>query len=407
MDANSAKLFVKEYWQNFKSQNIELIGNRDERNKLYDKYIFEKIIPFKILFYEYNEKIKREDRYKEKFKNPIFGHYTDGKNYNELFQILSLYYLIKLLNRKFIGKEWGYIINSLKNVKKDYFRNRQFTRDIYEKVNVYIDERDEKVKIPALDDYSSQTIDGENRKESDYNGDNSGDRFIIKTHLLNNDYDFVSDEQIVKKDQQIENELNLFLPDKWVPFSKKRKFDHYEIIPTNDGVAFLHTVRDKVTPDFPLDYTSKIIRAGKSVSIKKLFFNYIDKVARPCSKNWNNRMDFTYKNAITQFCNAYKYNGWITLNRYAKEFREKSGIQGEYYFHKEIKRVINKINYKTKTLVTAYGMIDADEYCTQSNICKELNLEPNHMRVCLYLEYLVYTQQIKYNENDHTYRVLK
>jgi len=336
-------------------------------------------------------------------------------NYDELYQYLALDYLEKKVNGKWENKGIGYIKNALNNKLNDY----------YDK-NIFIDPK-------YYDNDHSQLLAGEVLEDDKK-------QFVKEPNMTTSDSSIFNSSTKAELSEQEKIEINLFLPNAQVPFSKKRKQDHFELIPTKEGIRYLHTIEDKIKPYIPNSYKNKIYISGtipdnpiaKNIfnkhltrldqkgiikfkkkqekylaNVKKLYFDFLDRFSKYSHTDWNRRFQFTYKDNMTQFCKMYKYNGWNTLNRYSKEYRKETGIQAEYYFYNQIKIVINKINEKAKKSFYKYGDLTIDEYCTQTNICNYLGLKQNHPRVMLFLEDLVYAQQINFDENTHTYRVLK
>jgi len=403
------KQIMKAYWDNLKSQERELFRCRDKRNSLYDKTVFEILIPQLLSSWNY-QKFKEDN-----FTLPEpFGEYEDGSNYYEMFQVLSISYLIKLKDGKFKGKDYGYIKNSLRNVRREYFRNRFFTQDIFErmfKVKIIngIGQEEEEEKI-ALDDYKSAALYGPKFFSDNYSENSDGNSdFIGKSDIrLASHYDFLQEAERDQKEKTELNEWNLFPTTEMVSINDRRKEVHYRVNPTERGFNYHFIgIKDKIIPDFPPDYQNKIFINGKKVNVKKLFRTYLERLYPHIVSSWDNYVGLSYESIKLNFCNQYKYNGWKNLNVYVFDFIKETGIEGEYYFFNQIKWTINKINSIAEELWGKYGSLKPREYCTQSNICKAIGLPQNHPKVCRYLENLVYRREILYNEDTNTYYVKK
>jgi len=359
-------------------------------------------------------KIVQQDELDNIIINEIIPKILSGQNddIDEIRQHLVHDYFEKKRSGKWDGKGIGYIKRSLNHKLMDYYRS------IFNDSSYFNDEQSQLLSSERIND---QTILLDNSLQVDNNELNS----LISSELL----------------EQQQSEINLFLPNKQVPFSKKRKQDHFQLISSKDGLRVLHiSSRDKIKPYVLQSYNNKIYINGISpdnpiakryfieqlkrlnqkgiinttkkqekylADVKKLFFDYLNRFSRYSHTDWNKRIQFTYKDSILNFCKMNKYSGWETLNRYIKEYRNETGIQAEYYFHNQIKMAINAINEKAVESFKKYGEVVTNEYCTQTNICKYLGLKQNHGRVLYYLEYLYLAQQIKYDEDTHIYRVLK
>ncbi|MBT4734746.1 MAG: hypothetical protein HN982_07215 [Candidatus Marinimicrobia bacterium] len=339
---------------------------------------------------------------------------TDINNddeYCELYQFIALDYLEEKAKGKWEGKEIGYIKNSLNNRKMDYFRiikpdEKNINREMSQAIHSEYDYRGNFIKISEG-----------NRKQLQYNTD-----YEVEMVL---DY----------YREFIKSEYNLFPTN--IPFSQWRKTYNNEIIFTDKGMRYLQSIEDKVRIKIPDTYKDNIVfnnenknnpvkkiilknlkekgivRYDKAqdifiVNVKKLFFDYLDRFSEYTTTDWDIRPQFTYKGHIKIFCDTYKYNGIATLNRYAKEYRNKTGILAEYFFYSEVKRAIKEIYDKAeKSYRKDDKDLPVDCYPNQTNICKVLNLKINHSKIITSLEYMVYSQQIKYIDEAQTYRVLK
>ena len=338
----------------------------------------------------------------------LIGTYKD--DYNELYQFLALDYLNKKKQGKWVGKEVGYIKNSLNNRKSDYYRQMKPDKEY-------------------LDESLSQAIHSKYNHKGKYINIDEGNRERLQ---YNSDYE----DDIFQDDYKefIQSEYNLFPTD--IPFSEWRKTYNNELIFTEKGLRYLQSIEDKVRIKLPDTYKDNIVFNNKNknhplkkiilksleekgiisydndqnifiVKVKKLFFDYLDRFSEYSSTDWDVRTGFTYKSNIKRFCDIYNYNGLTTLNRYAKEYRDKTGILAEYYFYYEVKRVIKEINDKAEKAFKIYRELPIDCYSNQTNICKMLNLKINHDKVITSLEFLVLSQQIKYIDDTQTYRILK
>lgn len=121
----------------------------------------------------------------------------------------------------------------------------------------------------------------------------------------------------------------------------------------------------------------------KPLTVKNLFWHYLEKFSKQAHTDWNIANRFTYYGAMKEFCNIYKYNNWSNLKTYSSEYRKKTNIQAEYYYIDEIIRVIDLL-------------YERDEKGTLTNICKELGVKNTNSKVMFYLSYQILAQNIKY-----------
>ena len=283
---------------------------------------------------------------------------------DDLDQDLKLFYLDQKKAGKFKGKGAGYIWKSLDNHAKDRIRAS-------------------KKRFRYLHSEAS-----------------------VEEKLVSEDNVELDDLSYQKDLEDAETEYSLF-PTEDVPFTDWRKQLVRVILPPSMGGGNFVYVQDKYRPTFPSDYKQQILvsdlfqkkpfiqvqlkrleKSGalKPLIVKALFTSYLKRIAREAN-GWKMRDSFSYEGAAAHFCETWRYRNWQKLMDYAGEYRRKTGIQAEYFYHNQIVETIRKI-------------IQSGRKATLTRICEGLGLKQNHVKLCYYLEYLVNAQSIRRHTDE-------
>lgn len=325
----------------------------------------------------------------EKLISVIAFEHKDNKDpvesVKDLKQDLWLFYITKEQAGKFEGKEEGYIVKALYNHAKDLCRKRKKQIDISQSLKLASKPKyltDQRILDKLSDDHENLDPIKENE-----------DTQLIPPGVPFQKLKYYMGPYLAKPNFPENYKDKIWLSDR-VSSERIRNFkwpENYDTSKNNEklDIEGIRELERTIGANFSYRSIKMYEEMGvcKPLTVKNLFWHYLEKFSKQAHTDWNIANRFTYYGAMKEFCNIYKYNKWSSLKTYSSEYKKKTNIQAEYYYIDEIYRVIDLL-------------YERDEKGTLTNICKELGVKNTNGKVMFYLSYQILSQNIKYKYDE-------